>query len=177
MRSEVSSPDHALTRMLDRLAPLLPAQGPISIFIHHNTLHAFEGLPFEEAVERAARRLHREPYLSEARYREKHAAGRILDADLDAVIADALGATASDEVVSGVSRADVWRAVVRHGLPSASGAQLDWLLQEAPVAAPWGGDGSDDRARRRDRLWRACLEAAGRTDARPPRAASPGPRH
>src|SRR5438105_3508379 len=51
--SDSSSPDHPLTRVIDRLAPLLPAQGPISIFIHHNTLHAFEHLPFEEAVERA----------------------------------------------------------------------------------------------------------------------------
>ena len=172
------APRHPLLRIVSELAELLPAQGPISIFIHHNTLHAFEGLAFEEAVERAARRLHREPYLSEARYREKRAAGRILDADLDAVIADELGATASDELVGGVSRADFWRAVLRHGIPSASGAQLDWLLQEAPAVSPWEGAGSDDRAqRRRDRRWRACLEAVGRTDARPPRAATPGPRH
>src|SRR5205823_12518727 len=66
--SDSSSPDHPLTRVIDRLAPLLPAQGPISIFIHHNTLHAFEDLPFEEAVERAAERLACEPFLAESRY-------------------------------------------------------------------------------------------------------------
>ena len=70
MRHEVNSPDHPLLRTIDRLAHLLPAQGPISIFIHHNTLHAFEHLPFEEAVERAAMRLEREPYLAESRYRD-----------------------------------------------------------------------------------------------------------
>ena len=123
------APPHPLLRIVSELADLLPAQGPISIFIHHNTLHAFEALPFETAVERAARRLHREPYLSEARYREKRAAGRILDADIDAVVAEQLGATAAGEIASGVSRLQFWRAVVRHGLPSAAGPQLDWLLQ------------------------------------------------
>ena len=46
----------SLTHVIDELAHLLPAQGPISIFIHHNTLHAFEHLPFEEAVEQAGDR-------------------------------------------------------------------------------------------------------------------------
>ena len=77
MRHEVTSPDHPLLHTIDRLAHLLPAQGPISIFIHHNTLHAFEHLAFEEAVERAAMRLGREPYLAESRYRDKLASGRI----------------------------------------------------------------------------------------------------
>src|SRR6202521_1814784 len=49
--SHDSSSPHTLARVIDQVAQLLPAQGPISIFIHHNTLHAFEHLPFEEAVE------------------------------------------------------------------------------------------------------------------------------
>ena len=74
---DAGSRDQPLARAIDRAAHLLPAQGPISIFIHHNTLHAFEHQPFEEAVERAAGELGREPYLSEDRYRAKLAAGRI----------------------------------------------------------------------------------------------------
>ena len=69
--------DHPLAVAIDRLAHLLPAQGPIRTFIHHNTLHAFEHLPFEQAVEGAAGHLDRQPYLAEARYREKLASGRI----------------------------------------------------------------------------------------------------
>src|SRR6187401_3451994 len=93
-----SSPHQSLTRVIDQLAHLLPAQGPISIFIHHNTLHAFEDLPFEEAVERAAERLEREPFLAESRYRDKLASGRILARDVVALLHEHLGARGARDV-------------------------------------------------------------------------------
>src|SRR5262245_9902170 len=93
-----SSPDDPLTRVIDRLSHLLPAQGPISIFIHHNTLHAFEHLPFEEAVERAAQQLGCQPFLSESRYRDKLASGRILARDVEALLAERLGDRGADDV-------------------------------------------------------------------------------
>ena len=89
MRQDLSGtkpkPPHSLARVIDELAHVLPAQGPISIFIHHNTLHAFEHLPFEEAVERAGERLGCEPFLAESRYRDKLASGRILARDVEAL--------------------------------------------------------------------------------------------
>jgi uncharacterized protein len=39
-----------LRHAIEHAAHLLPAQGPIQVFIHHNTLHAFEHLPFDVAV-------------------------------------------------------------------------------------------------------------------------------
>ncbi len=38
-----------LAEVIDHAAHLLPQQGPITVFIHHNTLHALEDLPFHEA--------------------------------------------------------------------------------------------------------------------------------
>src|ERR1051325_2444565 len=90
--------DHPLAQTIDHLADLLPAQGPISIFIHHNTLHAFEHLPFEGAVEYAAVRLGREPYLAESRYRDKLATGRIHPNDVEALLVEQLGASAAEDV-------------------------------------------------------------------------------
>src|SRR5438045_6654477 len=98
MQHDSTSPENVLTGVIDRLAHLLPAQGPISIFIHHNTLHAFEDLPFEDAVERAADELGCEPFLSESRYRDKLASGRIAAGDVEALLQEQLGARGAHDV-------------------------------------------------------------------------------
>ncbi|HXW08192.1 MAG TPA: DUF2309 domain-containing protein [Vicinamibacterales bacterium] len=184
MPPDASSPDHPLMRILDRVAHLLPAQGPISIFIHHNTLHAFEHLPFEEAVEEAAIRLGREPYLDESRYRDKLASGRIRPRDVEALLAEDLGAGAAEPVAGVGPRLDLWRAVVLHGIPAAAGRELSWILEETDALArfrtdiPAGAraaaaamrepaDRADDERQAVRRLWDACLEAVRRTDALP----------
>src|SRR3989441_315408 len=128
-----ASADDQLTHVLDRLARLLPAQGPISIFIHHNTLHAFEHLPFEDAVELAASELGREPFLEEARYRDKLASGRIRPKDVEALLLEHLGPRAAENVAGIGSRLDLWRAVVLHGIPDAMGQELMWILEETEV--------------------------------------------
>ncbi len=71
-----------LERALDHLRHLLPDQGPIGVFIHHNTLHAFQRLPFHEAVQEAAHIYGAEPYWPAARYRSFFAIGRIEERDL-----------------------------------------------------------------------------------------------
>lgn len=89
----MSAPNSSESSRLDRLrgavvrrAHLLPRQGPIGVFVHHNTLHAFEHLPFEEAVRQAAQLFGAEPYMSEASYRAELARGRIQFVDVDAVL-------------------------------------------------------------------------------------------
>src|SRR6476660_6250901 len=129
---ESPAPDQPLANLIGELASVLPAQGPISIFIHHNTLHAFEHLPFEDAVETAAARLGREPFLAESRYREKLASGRILAKDVQALIAEQLGARGAADLAGAGSRLEFWRAIVLHGIPSASGRELSWILDETP---------------------------------------------
>jgi uncharacterized protein len=178
--SESAFPDHPLARVIGRLAALLPAQGPISIFIHHNPLHAFEHLPFEKAVDQAADQLGREPYLAESRYRAKLAVGRILARDVEDVLREQLGDRGTKYVGGVGSRFQLWRAVVLQGIPEAKGRELTWIIEETAAVSQFRRDVSasarvalaglgpvDDRGAEERRavgdLWRACLAAVGRT--------------
>lgn len=184
----------SVSSALERAAHLLPAQGPISIFIHHNTLHAFEDLPFETAVERAAIALGTEPYLAEPRYRDKLAAGRILAADVDLVLTDELGDRAAAPVAGFGTRRDLWRAVVLHGIPAATGRELAWILDEttaltrlrtdipasaraARVALQEADDPANEERRAVQNLWHACLQAIARADGPAAVAAAEPIRH
>src|SRR5262245_33519151 len=140
MRDGSSAAEHPLTRVIDRLAHLLPAQGPISIFIHHNTLHAFEHLPFEEAVEHAAARLGCEPFLPESRYRDKLASGRILAKDVEAILQQQLGRRGPSEVAGVGTRFDLWRAIALHGIPAATGRELAWIVDETAALSRFRTD-------------------------------------
>lgn len=185
------APDGTLAGVIDDVARLLPAQGPISIFIHHNPLHAFEHLPFEDAVERAAGLLGCEPYLPESRYRLKLASGRILAREVDAVIDRELGATGACDVAGLGSRRDVWQAVVLHGIPAATGRELAWILDETDTLSRFRTDlpadarsavpvlseldeGAGEERRTVHRLWASCVQAVERA-GEPPATPSVGP--
>ena len=132
--SHPESTDTDLAAMIAEAAHYLPAQGPIDVFIHHNTLHAFEHEPFEEAVIRAAGIFGTEPFLSEARYREELATGRIQIADVDAVL-DGDPATVGAEPLAGgrITVRDLHRALLLHSVRQESDAAVRWTLTEHKV--------------------------------------------
>jgi uncharacterized protein YbcC (UPF0753/DUF2309 family) len=122
---------------LDRLrsavkdaAHLLPAQGPIGVFVHHNTLHAFEHLPFEEAVKRAAQLFGAEPYMSEAAYRAELARGRIQLVDIDA----ALDREPDSVIFARLSRASLRRAMITPGVREFDAATIVWRIEQGDLA-------------------------------------------
>jgi len=75
-----------LSHTLEHAAHLLPAQGPIGVFIHHNTLHAFQHLPFEDAVCAASKVFGTEPFLREEVYLDYLKTNRICVKDVEAVL-------------------------------------------------------------------------------------------
>ena len=122
---------------LDRLccavkqgAHLLPRQGPIGVFIHHNTLHAFEHLPFEEAVKQAAQLFGAEPYMSEASYRAELARGRIQLVDVDAV----LDREPDFVIFAGLSRSSLRRAMITPGVREFDAATIVWRTEQGDLA-------------------------------------------
>ncbi|BCS34860.1 hypothetical protein TBR22_A40860 [Luteitalea sp. TBR-22] len=131
------SPRARLHHVLAHAAHLLPAQGPIGVFVHHNTLHAFEDRPFHQAVLDASRLYGTEPYMTESAYRADHQRGRIRDEDLDAVLADEPDAP----IVAGVSRRRLRRALLHPGVPPVDAATIRWRLEEGDLAESFGRDG------------------------------------
>ena len=116
--------------MIEHAAHLLPAQGPIRVFIHHNTLHAFEDLPFDEAVCKGGEIFGCEPYLPEDRYRHHLTHGRIRVADLEAVLREDLGSRADEPVCRLGTRYDLRLAMLQYPLRTAPAAELRWFVAE-----------------------------------------------
>src|SRR5690348_1231923 len=68
--------------LLEEISHILPEQAPLQCFVHHNTLHSFEHMPFERGVVEGAKILSREPFPREDLFAEWLSAGRIRAADL-----------------------------------------------------------------------------------------------
>jgi uncharacterized protein YbcC (UPF0753/DUF2309 family) len=121
-------PPLRLERVVEEASHLLPAQGPIRVFIHHNPLHAFEDLPFDEAVQRGARVFGCHPYLPESRYRDKLARGRIRAADLRAVLREDLGGRGDEPILQMGTRLELRLAMLLYPLRLAPTGELRWFV-------------------------------------------------
>jgi uncharacterized protein YbcC (UPF0753/DUF2309 family) len=120
-----------LRHAVDHAAHLLPAQGPITVFIHHNTLHAFEHMPFHEGICAGARLFGCEPYLTEDRYRDALRRGRIRFRDLREVLRDDLGGRADEVVLRPVTRLELRLAMLQDPLRAGPAEELEWFAAEA----------------------------------------------
>ena len=119
-----------LRHALEHATHLLPAQGPITVFVHHNTLHAFEDQTFEEAVLAGGRLYACEPYLTERRFRHELHNERIRVADLQAVLLEDLGDEAGVLVATFGTRYALRLAMLQFPLRAAPDAELQWLIAE-----------------------------------------------
>ncbi len=81
-------PRQIIEQTVAHLDHVLPGQAPILNFVHHNTLHGYQHLPFEEALAAAERLTGIRAYWPEDEFRKQYRAGRITDADLTAVLAE-----------------------------------------------------------------------------------------
>lgn len=128
------SPSSRTSRLAEAIkcaSQILPAQGPITVFIHHNTLHAFEDLPFHDAVKSAAEIFGCNPYLSEDRYRDALARGRIRFSELRDVLEHDLGARANEEIPYFGTRLELFLAMLQYPLLTGPTEELVWYVAEA----------------------------------------------
>jgi len=145
-----------LEQVIAQASQLLPAQGPITVFIHHNTLHAFEELTFDEGVQAGARTFGCQPYLTEDRYRQELARGRIRLEDLAEILVDDLRERADALIGPLGTRYHLRLAMLQHPLRSGPSEELRWFIAETdaltrfPKKLPTE---SRERLVRETRLW------------------------
>ncbi|MBK9369165.1 MAG: DUF2309 domain-containing protein [Deltaproteobacteria bacterium] len=178
----VSAKDHVLHEIA-HLAHYVPGQGPLSEFVHHNTLHGEQHLPFERAIRSANARTGADGTLSESAFLAHLRRGRIRLSDLYEAIDDRPGLNPQEVIhlgKEGVTRRELLMALLLGECDPVSPARLSWLLSEDRAEirlAP----GLDEHARRGvlesltedqavSALWRVCLKVYGLGD---PRAVSP----
>ena len=115
---------------VEQAAHLLPSQGPITVFVHHNTLHAYENLSFDEGVKAGSRTFGCQPYLPESCYRECFKQGRIRQEDLSAVLIDDLGDSADHLIGVLGTRYRLRLGMLQVPLQTGPDAELRWVMAE-----------------------------------------------
>jgi uncharacterized protein YbcC (UPF0753/DUF2309 family) len=134
-----------LHHAVEHASHFLPAQGPIGVFIHHNTLHAFQHLAFEDAVCEASKVYGTEPFLREEVYRDHIAAKRIRVEDLESV----LDRETTEAILPGsLDRRTLRKKLLIAGLRRFEPATIQWHLEETDLLQSLRSDADPSLAAR-----------------------------
>lgn len=122
---------------LTHLDHVLPAQAPIQDFVHHNTLHGYQHLSFEQALAENEALTGIQGYLPEHRYREFYAQGRINDHDIQAALAHYAQLDAENSIVTlngrEIKNKDILSIALLVDLSAISVSQFTWQVEELNV--------------------------------------------
>ena len=88
-----------MKEILHELRHFLPAQAPLKDFVHHNTLHAFQHLPFFQALKQANSQFGYQGFLSLEEYRQLYREGKIKGNIIKKVLEEHFGTAANDWLV------------------------------------------------------------------------------
>lgn len=134
-QTSVPKPDlrELLFAAVEHLDHVLPGQAPILNFVHHNTLHGFQHLPFFQALEAVRKLTGIHGYLPEAQFRQIYQSGRINDDDL-AVAFSAIYENQQDHKITAadrsIDRLEVYRIALIHGIEAIEPGPFNWQVEE-----------------------------------------------
>lgn len=137
-----------LRQQIEQAAHLLPSQGPITVFVHHNTLHFLEDLSFDEGVQVGGRLLGCHAYLPEESYRRMLTTGRIRLEDLTSVLQNSAEEHAERRIASLCTRRDLRLAMLEYPLHSGPPVELRWVVAETDALRKFRHDVDPDVRRK-----------------------------
>ncbi len=141
----------SLQEMVHDVAHLLPGQAPIGAFVHHNTLHVFEHLPFHEAVKKAHTIFGANPYMSLEEFREALREKRIQLSDIDTVLKEWY--PEEENLPANITRKQLYRTALRYPLETSDEAHILWTLHQKKLLEHWPKEAAKEEAQ----AW--CQEA------------------
>ena len=170
-----------LLHVLDHFEHILPAQASIRDFVHHNTLHGFEHLPFPEALKSANELTGAYGYWSQEKFRQQYEAGRINNQDIAYSLATEK-ALKADKLITQWDkrqcyREDIYRTALLYPIKPISNCQLKWQLDEASALEKFQASvpesarqqlltlarkhGLETEAAALEQLWMSCINVLG----------------
>jgi len=186
MKSDVkhsTNPLHEeLLHAVEHFAHVLPAQATIRDFVHHNTLHGFEHLKFQDALKASNELTGAYGYWPQAKFRECYLEGRIDDTDIHTVLEKDAELDAGKKLFEidieenrrDVLYRDIYRIASLFPLKKITSCQLKWQADEAHAferfqqdisknsrdqllaLAKVNGEATEQEAIKN--LWAACVE-------------------
>lgn len=115
---------------LAHLNHVLPAQAPLQDFVHHNTLHGYQHLGFEQALADNYALTGIQGYLPEARYRQFYAEGRINQHDIAAALAGLPQLQGAKTICKDIALQRLYEVALLVDLSAINVSQFIWQVQE-----------------------------------------------
>jgi uncharacterized protein len=119
-----------LEKLVKEAAKLLPCQAPLQSFVHHNTLHNFENLPFKEALRKASKMFDSESFMGEEFFQKALNEKRINEQDISKIILQECDNCDEEIFKNGPSHFSYryWR--LQHIFTVPSIRSVDWWIHE-----------------------------------------------
>jgi len=141
----------------------LPAQAPIKDFVHHNTLHGFQHLKFEQALINANNINGANGFIDESRFREFYQQGRITEKDIDLVLSENDELDVNKVIYSSqgvqITVANIVKKLLTHSFDPISVSQLNWQSEEIDALCSFDNKVSDINKKQLLKLFQAHLSS------------------